>query len=66
MIAAMMYFVLEDCFDEELDCGDALDNGEGDFEEAAEAGAEELMGGDVVLSRIRQNEPWPLEPDWQE
>ena len=55
MTAAMTYFVLEVCFDEELGCGDAVDDGKGNFEEEADPGAEEVVGGDVVESRMRQN-----------
>jgi hypothetical protein len=65
MTAAMMYLVVDGCFGEELGCSDAVDDPKGNFVDEAEAGAEDVVGGDVVDSRMRQNSPWPFGPDWQ-
>jgi hypothetical protein len=65
MIAAMMYLVLDDCFGEVLGCGDETDDPKGNFVDEAAAGAEDVAGGAVVDSRMRQNRLWPLEPVWQ-
>jgi hypothetical protein len=60
MRAAMMYFVLEVCFD---GCGEAVDDGKGTVDDEGNPGTEEVVGGSVVESRMRQNRLWPS--SWQ-